>query len=220
ANKTIFITEPPNNVVALEAETGREIWRYTHPVPDDLPVCCAPVNRGLAILGNQLFFGTLDAKLVALDASSGKVQWTIQVAEPSDGFTITGAPLIAKDAVIVGVSGGEYGIRGFLAAYDTKTGEQRWRFNTIPGPGDLGHDTWKNSAWETGGGPTWITGSFDPELNLLYWGVGNPSPNFTGDVRPGDNLFTDSVIALDATTGKLAWYFQFTPHDEHDWDSN
>jgi alcohol dehydrogenase (cytochrome c) len=178
------------------------------------------VNRGLAILGKHLFLGTLDAKLVALDAGTGRVQWEVPVADPSDGFTITGAPLVANDAVIVGIAGGEFGIRGFLAAYDAQTGEQRWRFHTIPGPGETGHETWENDAWETGGGPTWITGSFDPDLNLLYWGVGNPSPNYAGEVRPGDNLFTNSVVALDAATGKLAWHFQFTPHDEHDWDSN
>ena len=217
---TIFTTEPPNNVVALEAETGREIWRYVRRLPDELPVCCGRVNRGLAVLGNTLFMGTLDAKLVALDASTGEVRWEVQVADPSEGFTITGAPLIVNDMVVVGVSGGEFGIRGFLPAYDAQTGEQRWRFDTIPGPGENGHDTWENDAWKTGGGPTWITGSFDPDLNLVYWGVGNPSPVYAGEVRPGDNLFTNSVIALDATTGSLAWHFQFTPHDEHDWDSN
>jgi alcohol dehydrogenase (cytochrome c) len=220
ANSTIFITEPPNNVVALEAETGRELWRYVRRLPDDLPVCCGKVNRGLAILGDRLFLGTLDAQLVALDARSGEVQWEVSVADPNDGFTITGAPLIVKDAVVVGISGGEFGIRGFLAAFGARDGEERWRFHTIPGPGEVGHDTWENDAWKTGGGPTWITGSFDPELNLVYWGVGNPSPNYAGEVRPGDNLFTNSVIALDATTGKLVWHFQFTPHDEHDWDSN
>jgi alcohol dehydrogenase (cytochrome c) len=220
AGKTIFITEPPNNVVALEAATGRQIWRYVRRLPEQLPVCCGRVNRGLAVLGNRLFLGTLDAKLLALDAATGEVQWEVEVADPGDGFTITGAPLIADDAVIIGISGGEFGIRGFLAAYDAATGQERWRFHTIPGPGETGHETWENDAWKTGGGPTWITGSFDPELNLLYWGVGNPSPVYAGDVRPGDNLFTNSVVALDATTGKLAWHFQFTPHDEHDWDSN
>jgi alcohol dehydrogenase (cytochrome c) len=220
ADKTIFITEPPNNVVALDAETGREIWKYVRRLPEELPVCCGRVNRGLAVLGNKLFLGTLDAKLVALDARTGEVQWEVEVADPSEGFSITGAPLIANDAVIVGVSGGEFAIRGFLPAYDAKTGEERWRFHTIPGPGEFGHDTWENDAWKTGGGPTWITGSFDPDLNLVYWGVGNPAPVYTGELRPGDNLFTNSVIALDATTGKLAWHFQFTPHDEHDWDSN
>jgi alcohol dehydrogenase (cytochrome c) len=220
AKKTIFITEPPNNVVALDAETGREIWRYVRRLPEELPVCCGRVNRGLAVLGKSLFLGTLDAKLVALNAATGKVQWEVPVADPSDGFTITGAPLIANGAVITGVSGGEFAIRGFLAAHDAQTGEQLWRFQTIPGPGEVGHDTWEDDAWKTGGGPTWITGSFDPELNLIYWGVGNPAPVYAGEARPGDNLFTNSVIALDATTGKLAWHFQFTPHDEHDWDSN
>jgi alcohol dehydrogenase (cytochrome c) len=220
ASKTIFLTEPPNNVVALEADSGREIWRYVRRLPQKLPVCCGRVNRGLAMLRNRLFMGTLDAMLVALDANSGQVLWEVKVADPSDGFTITGAPLIANDAVIVGVSGGEFGIRGFLAAYDPATGQQRWRFHTIPGPGETGHDSWENGAWRTGGGATWVTGSFDPDLNLIYWGVGNPSPVYAGELRPGDNLFTNSVIALDATTGKLVWHFQFTPHDEHDWDSN
>jgi alcohol dehydrogenase (cytochrome c) len=220
ANKTIFITEPPNNVVALDAESGREIWKYVRPLPKELPLCCGRVNRGLAILGNTLFLGTLDAKLVAIDAMTGKVKWEKHVADPRDGFTITTAPLVAKNAVIIGVAGGEFGIRGFLAAYDAKTGTQLWRFHTVPGPGEFGHDTWKNESWKTGGGPTWVTGTYDPILNLLYWGVGNPSPNYVSEARPGDNLFTNSVIALDATTGKLAWYFQFTPNDAHDWDSN
>ena len=220
ANQTIFLSEPPNNVVALEAASGREIWRYVRRLPQELPVCCGRVNRGLAILGSRLYMGTLDAMLVALDANTGEVQWEVAVADPSDGFTITGAPLIANGAVIVGVSGGEFGIRGFLAAYDPATGQQRWRFHTIPGPGEHGHGTWETDAWRTGGGATWITGSFDPDLNLIYWGVGNPAPVYAGELRPGDNLFTNSVIALNATTGKLAWHFQFTPHDEHDWDSN
>ena len=220
ANGTIFISEPPSNVVALEAATGREIWRYMRRLPDKLPICCTRVNRGLAILGGRVFLGTLDARLVALDAHTGEVQWETEVAAPADGFTITGAPLVVHDAVLIGVSGGEFGIRGFLAAYDARTGDLRWRFHTIPAPGEFGHDTWENDAWETGGGPTWITGSFDPELNLVYWGVGNPAPVYNRAARPGDNLFTNSVVALDATTGKLAWHFQFTPHDEHDWDSN
>jgi alcohol dehydrogenase (cytochrome c) len=156
---------------------------------------------------------------VALDAATGKVRWQTQVADGSDGYSITGAPLIANDSVIVGIAGGDYGIRGFLAAYDPVTGQQRWRFNTIPGPGEFGHETWESDAWKTGGGPTWTTGSYDPELDLIYWGVGNPAPDFSADTRPGDNLFTNSVIALHGSTGKLAWHFQFTPHDAHDWDS-
>ena len=219
AGGTIFTTEPPNNVVALETGTGAEKWQYRRSLPDKLPVCCARTNRGLAVLGNVLFLGSLDCNLVAINATTGSVIWQTPVCNPADGVTMTGAPLIVNDSVVVGVAGGEYGIRGFLAAYDAKTGRQKWKFNTIPGPGEFGHETWNNDAWRTGGGPTWITGSYDPSLDLIYWGVGNPAPGLQGDVRPGDNLFTDSVIALHASSGKLAWYFQFTPHDEHDWDA-
>ena len=177
------------------------------------------MNRGLAILDNSLFFGSLDGYLVAINANTGKVNWQTQVAKPSDGYSLTGAPLVVNHSVVIGVAGGEYGIRGFLAAYDVTTGQQQWKFDTIPGPGEAGHETWQNEAWKSGGGATWVTGSYDPSLDLLYWGVGNPTPAFTGEGRPGDNLFTDSVVALHASSGKLAWYFQFTPHDEHDWDS-
>jgi alcohol dehydrogenase (cytochrome c) len=216
----IFTTEPtPSDVVALDAKSGEVRWRYQRSLPDKLPACCGRSNRGLAILGNALFLGSLEGYLVAINASNGRVIWQTEVANPSDGFTMTGAPLIVNGSVVVGVAGGEYGIRGFVAAYDAETGRQKWRFNTIPGPGELGHDTWKNDAWRTGGGPTWITGSYDPSLDLIYWGVGNPAPGLQGDVRPGDNLFTDSMIALHASSGKLAWYFQFTPHDEYDRDA-
>lgn len=215
----IFVTEPPSDVVALDARSGEVRWRYRRSVPDKLPVCCARANRGLAVLGNKLFVGSLDGVLVAINASNGNVIWQTQVANPSDGFTLTGAPLIVNGSVAVGVAGGDFGVRGFLAAYDAETGQPLWKFNTIPGPGEFGHDTWKNDAWRTGGGPTWVTGSYDPSLDLLYWGVGNPAPAFLGEVRPGDNLFTDSLIALHGSTGKLAWYFQFTPHDQHDWDA-
>ena len=195
------------------------IWKYERPIPAGLPICCGKVNRGLAILDNSLFFGSLDGYLVAIEANTGKVNWQTRVAKPSDGLSLTGAPLVVNHSVVIGVSGGEFGIRGFLAAYDATTGQQEWRFDTIPGPGEAGHETWQNEAWKGGGGPTWVTGSYDPSLDLLYWGVGNPAPPFAGDKRPGDNLFTNSVVALHASSGKLAWYFQFTPHDEHDWDS-
>ena len=219
ADGIVFTTEPPSDVVALDVKTGELRWRYRRNLPDKLPTCCSRSNRGLAVLGNTLFLATLDGHLVAINASDGEVIWETQVVHPADGFTMTGAPLIVNGSVVVGVAGGEFGIRGFLAAYNALSGEQQWRFNTIPGPGEFGHDTWKTDAWRTGGGPTWITGSYDPSLDLVYWGVGNPAPSLLGDVRPGDNLFTDSVIALNASSGKLAWYFQFTPHDEHDWDS-
>jgi alcohol dehydrogenase (cytochrome c) len=216
----IFTTEPmPSDVIALDVRSGDVRWRYRRSLPDKLPACCGRSNRGLAVLGNALFLGSLEGYLVAINAINGSVIWQTEVASPSEGFTMTGAPLIVNGSVVVGVAGGEYGIRGFVAAYDAETGRQQWKFNTIPGPGEFGHDTWKNDAWRSGGGPTWITGSYDPSLDLLYWGVGNPAPGLQGDVRPGDNLFTDSVIALHASSGKLAWYFQFTPHDEYDRDA-
>jgi len=218
-NGVIFTTEPPSNVVALDAKTGSILWRYDRSIPDDLPLCCGRYNRGVAILGDTVYLGATDNYLVALDASNGKVRWQTPVADGSDGYSITGAPLIANDTVIVGIAGGDYGIRGFLDGYDPHTGKRKWRFNTIPGPGEPGHETWENDAWKTGGGPTWVTGSYDPELDLVYWGVGNPAPDFSGDSRPGDNLYTNSVIAIKVATGKLAWHFQFSPHDEHDWDS-
>jgi alcohol dehydrogenase (cytochrome c) len=178
------------------------------------------VNRGVALLGQHAYVGTLDGYLVALDVHTGKASWETKVADYTEGYSITAAPLALQDLIIVGVSGGEFGVRGFLDAYDAKTGALRWRFYTVPEPGKPGAETWENDAWKNGGGPTWLTGSYDPELGLIYWGVGNPSPNFFGAKRPGDNLFTDSVIALHAASGELAWHFQFTPHDEHDWDSN
>jgi alcohol dehydrogenase (cytochrome c) len=215
----MFMTVPPASVFALRAKTGDVIWKYERRLPDNLPVCCGRVNRGLAILGDTLFFGSFDGYLVAINARDGKAIWQTQVAKSSDGYSMTGAPLVVKDSVIVGVAGGEFGIRGLLAAYDASTGQRRWKFDTIPGPGDFGHETWQGDAWKTGGGSTWVTGSYDPSLDLVYWGVANPAPPFSGDARPGDNLFTNSVVALNASSGKLAWHFQFTPHDEHDWDS-
>jgi alcohol dehydrogenase (cytochrome c) len=203
----------------LDAKTGDVIWEYKRPIPADLPLGYGRLNRGLAVYGSTLFFGSLDGYLVAIDANDGKVMWQTLVVSPHGGYSITGAPLVVNRSVIVGISGGDFTIRGFLAAFDVSTGQQQWKFNTIPGPGEVGHETWENDAWRTGGGGTWITGSYDPSTDLLYWGVGNPTPSFAGDARPGDNLFTASVIALHASTGKLAWYFQFTPHDEHDRDA-
>lgn len=215
----LYFTESPGNVVAVDAADGSLRWRYTRPVPDGLSLCCGAVNRGLAALDSLLYFGTLDAHLIALDARNGLVVWDRMVADWHDGYSITGAPLAIKNKVITGVAGGEFGARGFLAAFDAARGTPAWRFSTVPSPGQTGSDSWSGDAWKHGGAPTWLTGSYDPTLNLVYWGVGNPSPNFNGDARAGDNLYSNSVIAVDADSGALRWHFQFTPHDEHDWDA-
>jgi alcohol dehydrogenase (cytochrome c) len=215
----MYVTEPVNNVVALDAKTGAIFWVYEyHPSADARP-CCGAVNRGVAILGDTLFMGTVDARLIAIDAKGGRPIWNIQVGDPKLGYSLTHAPLVVKDKVIVGVAGAEYGIRGFIAASDAATGKEVWRFNTIPGPGEPGHETWTGNSWEHGGGSAWITGSYDPSLNLVYWGTGNPGADWNADNRKGDNLYSDCAIALDADTGKLKWYFQFTPHDEYDYDA-
>lgn len=218
-NGVIFIAPDSANVMALNAKTGDVIWHYKRVVPAGVRAAFGAVNRGLAVSGSTLFFGTIDGYLVALNAADGRVIREIPVASRSQGYSISGAPLVVDGLVVSGVAGGEFGVRGFLAAYSVLTGKQEWKFDTIPGPGETGHESWQNDAWRTGGGATWVTGSYDPSTDLLYWGVGNPSPDFAGDARPGDNLFTASVIALHASTGKLAWHFQFTPHDEHDWDA-
>ena len=215
----MYLTQSPSNVIALDASTGSQFWTYEHTLPEKLSLCCGRQNRGVAILGETLFLGTLDAKLIALDAKTGAVQWEAQSADPATGYSKTAAPLVIGDKVISGIAGGEYGIRGFLDAYDAKTGELAWRFYTIPGEGEPHNDTWEDDSWKTGGAPTWITGAYDPDLNLVYWGTGNPGPDWNGEAREGDNLYSDSVVALDADTGELKWYFQFTPHDVHDWDA-
>ena len=211
------------------AVTGRVFWIYHYSNDPKVTVCCGANNRGVAILGDTRYMGTLDAHLVAIDTKSGHALWKSDVADSKAGYSLTMAPLAVKDEIIVGVGGGEYGIRGFIAAFDAKTGKQRWKFYTIPAPGEPGSETWGNckaataycdpDAWKHGSGSAWVTGSFDPSLNLIYWGIGNVGPDYNGDQRPGDNLYTCSVIALDADTGKLKWHYQFTPHDEYDYDS-
>ncbi|MGI9250601.1 MAG: PQQ-dependent dehydrogenase, methanol/ethanol family [Pseudohongiellaceae bacterium] len=215
----MFITEAPSNLVAVDARTGVDYWRYNHELPDELRICCGRNNRGVAILDETLFMSTLDAHLVAIDARTGNLLWNVEVANHASGYSKTAAPLIVKDKVITGVAGGEFGIRGFIDAYDPETGELIWRTYTIPAPGEPGNDTWADDSWRTGGSATWLTGSYDPETNLLFWGTGNPGPDWNGDVRLGDNLYSDSVMALNADTGELVWHFQFTPHDVHDYDS-
>lgn len=215
----MYITVPPDAVQAVDAATGVKLWEYRRRLPPKSQVCCGQVNRGLAVLGDRLFMATLDAHTIALDRKSGRLLWDTEMIDYRAGYSATHAPLVVKDKVLVGVAGGEYGVRGFLDAYDVVTGERKWRFYTVPGPGEFGHESWSGDSWKTGGAPIWITGSYDPELNLTYWGTGNPGPDWNGDVRKGDNLFSASVIALDADTGQRKWHFQFTPHDEHDWDA-
>jgi alcohol dehydrogenase (cytochrome c) len=220
----MYTVMAPNHVVALDAATGRMFWMYSPRLSTLARLCCGRVNRGLAILGETLFMGTIDGHLIAIDAKNGRPVWDVTISKPELGYSFTMAPLVVKDKVIMGPAGGEYGIRGFIAAFDAKSGKEIWRFNTVPGPGEPGHETWPagpvgNAAWERGGGSIWVTGSYDPDLNLMYWGVGNPGPDWNADPRPGDNLYTDSVVAIDPDTGKLKWHYQFTPHDEFDYDA-
>jgi alcohol dehydrogenase (cytochrome c) len=216
----LYITEQPSNAAALDARTGRPLWKYERSIPEDVITCCGRVNRGMAILGDTVYLATLDAHLVALDRVTGQVKWDVEIIDYRDGYSLTAAPLLVKDKIILGVAGGEFGVRGFIEARDAATGRQAWRFWTVPGPGEPGNETWGGESWQTGGATSWTTGAFDPELNLIYWGTGNPGPDYDGSVRPGDNLYSCSLVALDADTGKLRWHFQFTPHDTHDWDSN
>ncbi|MEE3171664.1 MAG: PQQ-dependent dehydrogenase, methanol/ethanol family [Pseudomonadota bacterium] len=215
----MYVTERPNSVMAVDAITGRVFWKFRHTPSENARVCCGANNRGVAVLDDRVFMGTLDARLIALDRINGQPLWNTEVADVNLAYSVTMAPLVVKDKIIIGVGGGEYGIRGYVAAFDAETGEQAWKTYTIPGPGEPGHDSWEGDDWEHGGASVWITGSFDPELNLTYWGVGNPGPDWNAGQRPGDNLFSDSVIALDADTGELEWYFQFTPNDGYDYDS-
>jgi alcohol dehydrogenase (cytochrome c) len=215
----MYVTALNSRVYALEARTGRAIWRYERSLPEKIPLCCGRVNRGVAVLDNKVFLATLDTHVVALDAKTGNVVWEVKAGDYRKGETFTLAPLAVKDKIIVGSSGGDYGNRGFIDAYEAENGKRAWRFDTVPGPGEPGNETWQGDSWKTGGGPAWVTGTYDPELNLIYWGTGNPGPALHGENRKGDNLYTNCVVALDADTGKRKWHFQFTPHDVHDWDA-
>jgi alcohol dehydrogenase (cytochrome c) len=232
----MYVSQRPNDVVALDAKTGRVFWIYRYVPATDQKACCGSNNRGLAILGDTLFMGTLDARLVAIHAKTGRRLWDVQVTDYQLSYSLTLAPLVVKDKVIVGVGGGDLGVRGFIAAYDAQNGNEVWRFYTIPGPGEPGHETWEPcppgssssltdpkycdpEAWKHGGAPVWLTGSYDPDLDLTYWGTGNVWPDYNPVQRPGDNLFAESVVALDADTGKLRWHFQFTPNGQYDYDA-
>ena len=221
ADGVMYLTEPPSTVTALDARTGKRLWTWSPEMPENvLHIGFPMVNRGVALLDDAVYVGTLDAHLVALDAATGAVRWDVEVADNKLNYSLTLAPLAIDGKIIVGMSGAEAGIRSFVDAYDSATGERLWRFYTIPAPGEPGSETWQGDDWQTGGGSTWLTGSFDPELDLLYWTVGNPAPDWNGDLRPGDNLYSCSIIALDPQSGEMKWYFQYTPHDTHDWDAN
>ena len=226
----MYVTQRPNDIVALDARTGRVFWIYRYTPSPSHRACCGANNRGVAVLGDRLFMATLDAHVVAIDATTGTELWDVVLADMDLAYAFTLAPLAVKGKVIVGTTGADSGIRGFIAALDAATGEEVWRFYTIPGPGEPGHETWEPcppdpetycdpEAWKHGGASAWLTGSYDPELNLVYWGTGNPGPDFNREQRPGDNLYSDSVVALDADTGQLRWHFQFTPADPYDYDS-
>jgi alcohol dehydrogenase (cytochrome c) len=220
ADGVMYISSPWNRVFALNAATGKEIWHYYYPVPKEFGLIYGPWNRGVALAYGLVFMGTVDNHLVALDAASGKEVWNVNIENVQQcGCNITAAPLVVKDKVIVGVTGGDSAHRGYINAFDARTGKRAWRFWTIPGPGEPGHETWLGDSWKYGGGATWLTGSYDPELNLVYWGVGNPAPDFYGPGRSGKNLYTDCMVALDADSGQLKWYYQEIPNDVWDWDS-
>jgi alcohol dehydrogenase (cytochrome c) len=215
----MYVTEPPNFVRAVDALTGTTIWTYRRTIAEELRLCCSRVNRGVAVLDDMVYYTAVDAHMVALDAKTGRLRWDAEMSDYKLGYSSTNAPLAVKGKVITGMAGGEYGVRGYVEAYDAKTGKRLWRTHTIPARGEKGVETWAGESWQTGSGTTWVTGSYDPENNLVIWGTGNPGPDWNGDGRKGDNLFSDSFVALDADTGEMKWYFQFTPHDTHDWDA-
>ena len=216
----MYITEPPSTVTALDLRTGLKIWSYTPTLPEHIvSIGLNATSRGVAILDDTVYIGTADAHLIALDAKTGAVRWNVHVADNVMGYAMTGPPLALKNKIVVGIAGSEAAVRGFIDAYDPKTGKQLWRLWTTPRVGDPGAETWGNGAPISAGATTWNNGSYDPDLNLIYWGTGNPAPDFNDDDRPGDNLYTCSLLAIDADTGTLKWYFQFSPHENHDWDS-
>jgi alcohol dehydrogenase (cytochrome c) len=215
----MFVTSA-NDAYALDAKTGNVLWHHVRAVsPGLIDDPGQHHNRGVAILGTRLYMETDNAHLLCLDARSGHLLWEVAYATGNKNYGATSAPLIVKDKVVVGVSGGDDGVRGFLAAFDAETGEEKWRFWTIPGPGEKGNESWPGDTYLHGGGTTWLPGTYDPGLNTLYWGTGNPAPDYDGSLRPGDDLYTSCLLALDPDTGTLKWYFQFSPHDLYDYDA-
>ncbi len=216
-NGVMFVATPGNQVIALDAKTGDLLWRYKRPLPEDVILLHA-TSRGVALFRDKVFFAAGEAVLVALDARSGKEVWTTRVADNRNGYYMSVAPLVVGDKVLVGASGGELGVRGFVAAYDVETGKEIWKTYTVPAPGEPGSETWpKGDHWKTGGGSIWVTGNYDPDTNLAFWGTGNGGP-WIGDQRPGDNLYTSSTVAFDVATGKIKGHFQYDPNESWDWD--
>ncbi len=217
----MYVTSSYNRLFAIDAKTGELLWRYDHQNKENLRLCCGPPNRGVAIAGDSVLMGTLDAHLISFDRKTGEILWTVEVAKWNVGYSITSAPLIVGDLAIIGVAGGEYGVRGFFDAYDVKTGKLAWRHYTVPAKaGEPGAESWAGDSYLRGGSPAWTTGAYDPETDTLFWTTGNPSPDWDGDGRKGDNLFSNSLLALEPKTGNLKWHFQFTPHDVWDYDGN
>jgi alcohol dehydrogenase (cytochrome c) len=215
----MFVTAA-NDAFALDARTGRVVWHHARPLSEGLiDDASSHINRGVAVWRDRVFMETDNAHLLCLDAKSGNQIWDVAYADWNKNYGATSAPLVVKDKVLVGTSGGDDGVRGFIAAFDAMTGKLAWRFWTIPGPGEFGSESWPGSMYLRGGGTTWMPGTYDPAMNLIYWGTSNPAPDFNDDVRPGDDLYTDCLLALDPDTGKLKWYFQFTPHDLFDYDA-
>ena len=215
----MFITAA-NDAFALDAQTGRTLWHYSRPVTEGLiDDASQHHNRGVGIWRSRIYMETDNAHLLCLDARSGHLLWDVAYTDGSPNYGATSAPLVVQNKVIVGTSGGDDGVRGFVAAYDAETGREAWRFWTIPAPGEFGSSSWPGESYKLGGGTTWMPGTFDPELNTIFWGTSNPAPDFDGAPRPGDDLYTDCLLALDPDTGKLKWYFQFTPHDLFDYDA-
>src|SRR5262245_44753051 len=215
-NGIMFVATPYNQVIAMDAKTGKLIWSYKKEMPEGRSVL-HNTSRGVALYGDKVYLATHDATLVALNAATGKVVWEQKVEDWKTGYYMTLAPLVARGKVMVGVSGGEFGVRGFVQAFDAQSGAPVWKTFTIPGSGEAGHDTWTGETWKKGGGSVWMTGTYDPALNLTYWGTGNASPWF-GDQRPGDNLYTSSSVAINPDTGKISGYFQYHWNDSWDWD--
>jgi len=216
----LMLATSANDVFALDAQTGRQIWHYARPISEGLiDDASRHISRGVGIWHNRVYRETDDAHLLCLDARSGNLIWDVAYADWNRNYGATSAPLVVKDKIIVGTSGGDDGVRGFVAAYDAESGKLAWRFWTIPAPAEFGSESWPGDLYLHGGGTTWMPGTYDPELNTLYWGTSNPAPDFEGSVRPGDDLYTDCLLALDPDTGKLKWYFQFTPHDLFDYDA-